>query len=71
MCSNLPCRAPTYRFSKSNIEDIDAVIREMVNPDPVARMSCEDLLNKLRDVVYNVPPEQLHVAPTITLMPYY
>ncbi|KAF8904198.1 kinase-like domain-containing protein [Mucidula mucida] len=55
----------------SNIEEIDAVIREMVNPDPVARMSCEDLLNKFRDVVYNVPPEQLHVAPTITLLPYY
>ncbi|KAF8998177.1 hypothetical protein BDZ89DRAFT_970119 [Hymenopellis radicata] len=54
----------------SNVEEIDAVIREMVNPDPVSRMSCEDLLNNLRDVVYNVPPEQLHVAPTITLMPY-
>lgn len=57
-------------FPQATIEEIDAVLRTMLEPDPVERPTSEELLGCLQDVVYSYTPAALHISPHIVHLPY-
>lgn len=50
---------------KSTIPDIDDILNEMINTDPVHRMNAGDILEKMNGVVHSMPMESLLIEPVV------
>ncbi|KAF8958024.1 kinase-like domain-containing protein [Flammula alnicola] len=55
--------------SQSTIPAIDEILSGMTESDPLLRMSAQEALDRLGNVVHSMPPASLHIEPVVIAAP--